>query len=74
MPRQPKYRHYTPKNLAVVRINGRDHYLGRCNSVESWEKYHRLVAAAGLAEPVPEAGAATVDDVVLAFMRACVKC
>lgn len=41
--RIPKYRHYKPKNLAVVRIEGKDHYLGRYDSPESWEKYHRLV-------------------------------
>ena len=41
---QPKYRHYKPKNLGVVRIAGRDHYLGDFNSPESWEKYHRLIA------------------------------
>ena len=28
IPADPKYRHYRPKNLAVVRINGKDHYLG----------------------------------------------
>jgi hypothetical protein len=31
----PKYRHYKPKNLAVVRSNGKDIYLGRYNSPES---------------------------------------
>jgi len=33
-PRIPKYRHFRPKDLAVVRIDGRDYYLGRyfyCN-------------------------------------------
>lgn len=43
-PRIPKYRHYRPKNLAVVRINGRDHYLGRFGSEESQERYRRLIA------------------------------
>lgn len=42
--RNPKYRHYKPKNLAVVRNDGRDHYLGKFNSPESYEKYHRLLA------------------------------
>ena len=42
--KDPKYRHYKPKNLGVVRIDGRDHYLGKFNSDESWEKYHRLLA------------------------------
>ncbi|MDZ4779607.1 MAG: site-specific integrase [Planctomycetia bacterium] len=40
----PKYRHFKPRNLAVVRINGRDHYLGMYDSPESWERYHRLLA------------------------------
>lgn len=40
----PQYRHYRPKNLGVVRIDGKDHYLGRYDSPESWEKYHRLIA------------------------------
>ena len=42
--RIPKYRHYKPKNLAVVRIDGHDHYLGRYDSPDSWERYHRLIA------------------------------
>ena len=33
--RIPKYRHYKPKNLGVVRIDGRDIYLGKYNSPES---------------------------------------
>jgi integrase len=40
----PKYREYKPKNLGVVRIDGRDHYLGKFGSPESYEKYHRLLA------------------------------
>ncbi len=43
-PRIPKYRHYRPKDLGVVRLDGRDIYLGAFNSPESWEKYHRLIA------------------------------
>lgn len=30
--------------MAVVRIDGRDHYLGRYRSEESWEFYYRLLA------------------------------
>ncbi|MBL9083485.1 MAG: hypothetical protein JNK76_16840 [Planctomycetales bacterium] len=45
----PKYRHYRPKNLAVVRLNGRDHYLGRFGSPESKEKYFRLLAEQAVA-------------------------
>jgi integrase len=57
----PAYRHYTgspknPKDLAVVRINGKDHYLGKYGSAESWEKYHRLLAERfrTQAGPVPD--------------------
>ena len=38
-PRDPKYRHDKPKALAVVRIDGRDHSLGKYGSSESWERY-----------------------------------
>src|SRR3712207_7236156 len=31
-PHLPKYRHYKPKDLAVVRIHGKDHYLGKFGS------------------------------------------
>jgi hypothetical protein len=40
----PAYRHYKPKDLAVVRIEGKDHYLGGYGSEASYERYHRLVA------------------------------
>ena len=40
----PKYRHYSPKNLGVVRIDGKEHYLGRYDSPESREKHQRLMA------------------------------
>ena len=42
--RVPKYRHYKPKNLGVVRIEGKDHYLGKYQSPKSLEEYHRLIA------------------------------
>ena len=41
---QPKYRHFKPRNLAVVRIRGRDFYLGAYDSTESWQKYYQLLA------------------------------
>jgi hypothetical protein len=42
-PSLPNYRHYRPKDLAVVRIDGRDHDLGPYGSPESRERYWRLV-------------------------------
>jgi hypothetical protein len=76
--RLPKYRHYKPKDLAVVRIDGRDHYLGRFGSEESREKYRRLVAAWLGGQPTPSsttgpgpAGAAdpTVAELLLAYRK-----
>jgi integrase len=75
--RFPKYRHYKPKDLAVVRIDGRDIYLGKYNSAESREKYKRVIAewlttgtapqpaASNVADP----GGPTVNEVILAFLR-----
>jgi len=40
----PKYRHQKSRNLAVVRIDGKDHYLGPYNSAESHQNYDRLIA------------------------------
>jgi len=40
----PKYRHFKPKNLGVVRIDGKDFYLGKFGSPESYERYRRLLA------------------------------
>jgi integrase len=77
-PRTPKYRHYKPKNLGVVRINGHDEYLGRYNSPESWEQYHRLIAEwlangrQSLPQPTDKADEApplSINDVVLAHWQ-----
>ncbi|QDV33444.1 tyrosine-type recombinase/integrase [Tautonia plasticadhaerens] len=77
-PRLPKYRHYKPKNLAVVRIEGKDHYLGPYCSEESREKYRRLVAAwlAGLPRgdegrrgPQPPASDLAIVELLVAYLR-----
>ena len=77
MPRRrriPKYRHYKPKDLAVVRIDGKDHYLGRYESSESWEKYHRLVAewfsrpsGAPPAKASPEVDQLTINGLIFLY-------
>jgi integrase len=81
MPRRtaplPKYRHYKPKNLAVVRIDGHDHYLGKHGSPASWERYHRLLAerAVSANPPVtpdsigPSVSNPTVAEIILAFWK-----
>lgn len=40
----PKYCLHKASGRAVVRIDGRDHYLGPHGSAESWDAYHRLIA------------------------------
>lgn len=60
--RTPKYRHYRPKNLAVVRIAGRDRYLGKYGSPESYERYDRLVAEWLVSRHQPQSGKSTSGD------------
>lgn len=42
--RPPTYRLHKARNVAVVTIDGRNHYLGSYGSPESREKYARLIA------------------------------
>jgi hypothetical protein len=42
--RIPTYRHFKPKDLALVRIDGQDHYVGKYDNSESHERYRRLIA------------------------------
>jgi integrase len=73
----PKYRHYKPKNLGVVRIDGRDIYLGKYNSPESREAYNRAIAEwlTSGAAPRPatadstDADGPTVNEIILAYLR-----
>jgi hypothetical protein len=74
--RVPSYRHYTPKNLGVVRVNGQDQYLGPYNSPESWETYHRLIAEwlASGCQSLPKRDQAdatpqtpTINELILAY-------
>lgn len=78
-PRVPSYRRHKGRNLAVVVIQGRSHYLGPWNSPESRAEYARVVrewAARQGQSPPPraarEGGPApdpTVDEVLVAFLR-----
>ncbi len=40
----PKYRLHCPSGLAVITIDGKDHYLGKHGSVESPQRYANLIA------------------------------
>jgi len=56
--RIPTYRYHKSRSCAVVRLNGKDHYLGPWESGASKQKYDRLIKQwlandRSLAEPVP---------------------
>src|SRR3954466_14321091 len=70
----PAYRLHNPAGLGVVRLDGRDHYLGKHGTPASREAYRRTVAewiSAGTAAPPPEAARAgldlTVGELIVAF-------
>ena len=47
----PAYRHFKPRNQGVVRIAGKDYYLGEYQSQESWRRYSQLLAELFFVEP-----------------------
>jgi hypothetical protein len=69
--RVPKYRHYKPKNLALVVINGKQLYLGKYGSPESWDEYHRLVKEhqANPACPVASSNGCSVGELIVAYWQ-----
>src|SRR3954467_13446036 len=56
MPRRriPKYRRYKPKDLGLVVIDGKQHYLGRYGSAESVAEYNRLLQEWLARNPPPD--------------------
>src|SRR5262245_3021908 len=68
----PAYRLHKPTGQAVVRLEGRDHYLGKHGTPASHEAYRRTIAE-WLTSPAPapqrpgRAPALTVDELLLAY-------
>ncbi|MHB0954759.1 MAG: tyrosine-type recombinase/integrase [Pirellulaceae bacterium] len=65
----PQMRHFKPRNLARVRINGQDIYLGKWKSPEAQREYDRLIAeylAHGrkVPEPVASPHECTVTELI----------
>ena len=83
--RIPSYRRYKPKDLGLVVIDGRQHYLGKYGTPESIAEYHRLIqewmtrgsASRISAAPSPESGPETenlpatalINDIIADFME-----
>jgi integrase len=76
--RPPSYRLHKARKLAVVTIDGKNHYLGAFGSPESHEKYARLIAEWRTHRkhllPTTAAGPATdrklsVNELILAYWR-----
>lgn len=75
-PRIPKYRLHAPSGLGVVRLNGRDVYLGRHGTKESQHEYGRVIqewiANNRLLVPADKTGSGptdlTVNELVLAYL------
>lgn len=71
----PKYRHYKPKDLGVVRIAGRDIYLGKYGSPESKERYRRVISEwlsndseLSVSQPKP-LSEALVSELIIAYWK-----
>jgi hypothetical protein len=67
--RIPKASHHKATGQAVVRLNGKDHYLGHYGSAQAKANYEALISrwlAHGRNLPDLEAGR-TVNDVILAY-------
>lgn len=77
-PSQPSYRHHKARNLAVVTIDGKNHYLGPWQSPESHEKYAALIAEwtrnggtlpAKTADTPTDTTPLTVSELILAYFK-----
>jgi integrase len=73
----PSYRLHRPTGLAVVRLNGRDVYLGKHGSLQSKAAYRRVIAewlanckqhAPRPAESTPDSSL-SVNELILAFIE-----
>ncbi|HZZ79828.1 MAG TPA: hypothetical protein VFE62_15020, partial [Gemmataceae bacterium] len=75
IPRIPTITKHKATGQAVVRLNGKDHYLGRYGTSAAKQKYERLIAEwlAGGRQPVADtehAGPA-INDIILAYWHRC---
>ncbi len=68
----PKYSRHRPSGQAVVRLNGKDHYLGAYGTAASRHEYNRIIGewmAAGRQLPTAAASGITINECLLAYKR-----
>lgn len=72
----PKYRLHKPTGLGVVRLNGRDIYLGKHGTPESTAEYRRVIGewlaankTAPAASNAARQSAITINELVLAYLE-----
>ncbi len=68
--RTPSYRLHKPTDQAVVRIQGRDHHLGKYGTLPSRQRYDELIAewlAGG--RTLPARAQLTVSEIVVLYWR-----
>lgn len=72
----PKLRHHKPSGQAMVRLGGRDHYLGKFGSPNVQERYDALIAEwllSGRGRPGPGSAPGgpdlTISELILAWLR-----
>ena len=73
-PHTPSYRLHKPTGQAVVRIDGRDCYLGRHGTEASRARYDRLISewlANGrrLPDPMQPGSGLTINELIVAYHR-----
>jgi len=73
--RKPTYRRHKSSGLAVVTLDGVDHYLGRHGSATSRTEYRRVIAeweALGRRSPVADTGSGlTIVELIARYWRHC---
>ena len=72
-PKPPSYRLHKARGLAIVTIDGHDHYLGKFGSAESHERYAQLIAVwrqrQAVPQPKPVIGTLAVAELTLVYWQ-----
>jgi hypothetical protein len=72
---------YTPRYVkhasgqAVVRLNGKDHYLGKWKSPKVQANYDKLISEwLAHGRQLPQTGDLTINELILAYWHHCEQC